>query len=280
MNSLKGKVAVVTGGSRGVGKGIALGLAEYGATVYVTGRGESEMLPSFLSETSIFKTVEEIEKIGGVGISHQCDHSNDNEVEALFLRIIREQGKLDILVNNAWGGSMHAMRDYFFNTPFWNQPVSLWDDHHMVGVRSNYVAGRYAAQIMSKQKKGIIANISYYGGRRYMNNVAYGVSKAAVDRLSADMAYELKDYGVSVFSIYPGQVSTEGMKEYAKYNPSLNVDEMETPQFVGRCIAALSMDNNVIKETGKILITAELAEKYNITDINGKKHKSMKSALW
>ncbi len=281
MVSLRGKVAIVTGASRGIGRGAALGLAELGATVYVTGRTESgEMLPEFLNKTSIYNTADEATKLGGVGIAHKCDHSSDDEVEALFKRVMKEQGRLDILVNNAWSGGMHAMQGYFFNTPFWKQPVSLWDDNFNVGLRSNYVASRLAAGIMAEQKSGLIINISFYGGRHYFNNVSYGVCKAAVDRLSADTAFELKEHGVSVFSLYPGQVSTEGMVEFAKNSKDINIENMESPQFTGRCIAALAMDSNAIRGTGEILITAELAEKYGFTDIDGKQPKSLRAELW
>jgi dehydrogenase/reductase SDR family protein 1 len=183
-------------------------------------------------------------------------------------------------VNNAWGGGIHALQGYFFNTPFWEQPVSLWDDNFNVGLRSNYVASRLAAKIMTKQKQGLIVNISFFGGRRYFNNVSYGVCKAAVDRLSADTAFELKEYGIPVVSLYPGQVSTEGMLEYAKYNKDIDIDSMESPQFTGRCIAALANDSEIIKKTGEILITAEVAEKYGFTDINGKQPKSLRAELW
>ncbi|WP_105619026.1 SDR family NAD(P)-dependent oxidoreductase [Vallitalea okinawensis] len=281
MVNLKGKVAIVTGASRGVGKGIVLGLAEAGAIVYVTGRTEKAvMLPEFLKETSIHHTVKEVNRLGGIGIAHKCDHSNDQEVEELFKQVMDEQGKLDILVNNAWGGGIHAMEDYFFSHSFWKQPISLWDDNYTVGVRSNYVASKYAAEIMVKQRSGLIVNVSFYGGRRYMNNVAYGVCKAAIDRLSADTAHELKKYNVPVFSLYPGQVSTEGMKEFARYDQSIDIDSMETPQFVGRCIAAVANDDEAIKDTGNILITAEVAQKYGFTDIDGKQPQSMRSELW
>lgn len=123
MESLIGKVAVVTGASRGVGKGIALGLAEYGATVYVTGRTEKgDMLPDYIKGTTIYQTADEVTKMGGVGIAHRCDHGKDEEVYSLFERVKKEQGRLDILVNNAWAGGKHASEEYFFNTPFWKQP--------------------------------------------------------------------------------------------------------------------------------------------------------------
>lgn len=281
MKSLKGKVAIVTGASRGVGKGVALGLAEFGCTVYITGRTESgELLPEFLKSTSIHQTAAEVNRLGGVGIAHKCDHASDDQVEELFKRVEAEQGRLDILVNSAWAGGAHVLGGYFFNTPFWEQPVSLWDDNYTVGLRSNYVASRLAAKMMMVQKSGLIVNISFYGGRRYMNNVAYGVCKAAVDKLSADTAHELKDYGVSVFSLYPGQVGTEGMLEAAKYDANFDVSAMETPRFVGRCIAALAGDENAIVDTGKIMITAELAAHYGFSDFDGKQPESLRGLLW
>jgi dehydrogenase/reductase SDR family member 1 len=281
MKSLKGHVALVTGASRGVGKGIAIGLGEMGATVYITGRTENgEGLPEFLKESGIYQTAAEVDRVGGVGIAHKCDHANDQAVDKLFQRIMQEQGRLDILVNNAWGGSLHAMQSYFFNTPFWEQPVALWDDNFTVGLRSDYYASRLAAQRMVKQKSGLIINISYYGGRHYFNNVAYGVNKAAIDRLSADMALELKPHGVSVISLYPGQVSTEGMQAYARMDPSFALNAMETPQFVGRCIAALALDQDRMEKTGEILITAEIGEEYGLVDINGSHPKSQRAELW
>ncbi len=279
--NLKGKVAIVTGSSRGVGRGIAKGLGEAGATVYVTGRTENgDALPEFLHQTGIYETATEVTALGGTGIAHRCDHANDEETEALFKRVLSEQGRLDILVNNAWGGGVHAAQSYFFNTPFWQQPVTLWDDNFLVGLRSNYITSGLAADIMVRQQSGMIVNVSYYGGRHYFNNVAYGVCKAAVDRLSADTGHELKPYGVSVFSLYPGQVSTEGMLEYAKYDPTVDIGAMESPQFVGRCVAALAKDAKAIEKSGQILITAEIAEQYGITDTNGNRPKSQRAELW
>jgi dehydrogenase/reductase SDR family protein 1 len=253
MKSLKGKIAIVTGASRGVGKGIALGLAEYGATVYVTGRTENDAaLPEFLKKTTIYDTEKAINQAGGIGIAHRCDHSNDEEVRQLFERVQKEQGRLDILVNNAWSGASHIMNDYFWNTPFWEQPMSLFDDFNQVGLRSSYLASQHAARIMTKQKSGLIANISFHSAYHYWINVSHGLFKAATDKFTADAAYELKDFGVKVFSIYPGTVRTEGMLEFAKYNPSIRVEDMESPQYVGRCISELALDNDSIEQTGKV----------------------------
>lgn len=280
MKALMGKVALVTGASRGVGKGIAKGLGEAGATVYITGRTENDKeLPEYLEGSSIRQTADEVNQLGGVGIAHKCDHARDEQVDALFQRIIQEQGRLDILVNNAWGGSLHATQPYFFNTPFWEQPMALWDDNYLVGLRSDYYASKLAATIMVEQKNGLIVNVSYYGGRHYFNNVAYGVTKAAIDRLSADMAHELKPHGVTAISLYPGQVSTEGMLAYAKMDPSVDLDKMESPQFIGRCVAALALDDRLLEKTGQILITAELAETYEIRDINGNQPRSQRAEL-
>jgi dehydrogenase/reductase SDR family protein 1 len=271
MKKLKGKIAVVTGASRGVGKGVALGLASEGATVYITGRTEhGDNLPDFLKETTIHKTAEEVNRIGGVGIAHYCDFSREEDVKALFERIKNEQGQLDILVNNAWAGSAHVMNEYFWNTPFWQQPIALLDDFYAVGLRSGYLCSQYAAGIMTEQKSGLIVNISFYAAKQYMINPVHGIIKAAVDKMSSDTAHELKEYNVKVFSLYPGSVSTEGMRELAKHDASLNVGEMETPQFVGMCVSALALDDKAIEHSGSVLLTADVARQYNFTDIDGK----------
>jgi len=282
MESLKGKVAVVTGASRGVGKGIAMGLGEFGATVYVTGRtinkGDATVpLPGTINETA-----EEVNKIGGKGIPVRCDHRNDLEVKALFDRVLEEQGKIDILVNNAWAGYENIAKvtrpeEYIFETPFWKQPISLWDDMQTVGLRSTYVASAFAAPIMIDQNDGLIVNISYYAGRRYMSNVAYGVCKAAVDRFTADAALELKDHGVTVISLYPGLVRTESVM---RNQDLFDLSNSESPHFIGRCVAALAGDRSKHFETGKILIAAEVAQKYGFTDIDGKQPKSLREQLW
>jgi len=281
MSNLKGKVVIVTGASRGIGKGIALGLAEQGATIYVTGRTEDgKNLPEFIKDTTIYYTAEEINRRGGIGIAHRCDHSKEDEIEGLFERVINEQGRLDILVNNAWGAGKHILEGYFFNTPFWEQPIKLFDDDLTVGLRSNYIASRLAAKQMIKQQEGLIVNISYYGGRRYFNNVSYGVCKAAIDKLSADIAHELKPFGVKAISLYPGTVKTEGMVEFAKYDASINLEDMESLEFAGKCISALALDDELINHSGKIFITAEVAQKYGFTDNNGKQPVSQRDILW
>ena len=193
MNRLDGKVAVVTGASRGIGKGVVLGLAAAGAIVYITGRTENnDGLPGFLYGTTIYRTAEEADRLGGVGIVHRCDFSNDEDIASLFGRIKNEQGCLDILVNNAWAGAAHVMNGYFWNTPFWEQPIKMLDDFYTVGLRSGYLCSQHAAKIMSEQKSGLIANISFCCARRYLINPVHGIIKAAVDKMTADTACELK----------------------------------------------------------------------------------------
>jgi len=277
MKNLAGKIAVVTGASRGIGKGIALGLAAQGATVYVTGRTENDDgLPDFLKGTTIHKTVEEVNQIGGIGIAHRCDFSHDEDVKALFERVKSEQGKLDILVNNAWAGANHVVNGYFWNTPFWKQPIALFDDFYTVGLRSGYLCSQYAAEMMTEQKSGLITNISFYSAKQYWITPAHGVFKSATDKMTADTAHELKEFGIKVFSLYPGSVSTEGMREMAKYDNAMNVNEMESPQFVGMCVAALALDDNATEQSGKVLLTADVAQQYGFTDIDGKQPVALK----
>lgn len=268
MQNLAGKVAIVTGASRGVGKGVALGLGEAGATVYVTGRTVEQPIEPAIAGT-VSETADEVTRLGGNGIAVRCDHCNDEEVEALFSRVSAEQQRLDILVNSVWGGyeSMFENNEFTWSRPFWLQPVSRWDAMFDAGVRANYVSSRFAAPIMIAQGGGLIVNISFYAGRKYMGNVAYGVSKAATDRLSADMAIELRQYNVAAVSLYPGMVRTERVMKAAEF---LDLSNSESPQFIGRAVAAIASDPNVSRKTGQALIAAELGIEYGFTDIDGK----------
>ena len=167
------------------------------------------------------------------------------------------------------------MNEYFWNAPFWKQPISLLDDFYTVGLRSGYLCSQYAAEIMTEKKNGLIANISFYCAQSYFITPVHGIIKAAVDKMSADTAHELKEHGIKVFSLYPGDVSTEGMKEIAKHDTSMNINEMESPKFVGLCVAALASDDSAIKESGNVVLTGEIAVKYGFTDIDGKQPKTL-----
>jgi len=253
MKNLDGKVAIVTGATRGVGKGIALELAEAGATVYATGRT--------IVETELATT----ERL----IPVRCDHSRDSDVEAVFQRITNEQDHLDILVNSVWGGyeNMVENNEFTWMLPFWKQPFWRWDAMFAAGVRAYYVASAHAARTMVEQRGGLIVNISFWAAQKYLSNVAYGVSKAATDKLTADMAHELRDHKVAVVSLYPGLVRTEKVMEAAAF---LDLSNSESPQFIGRAVAALASDSNISEKSGRILVAAALAQEYDFTDIDGK----------
>lgn len=269
MVQLNGKVAVVTGGSRGVGKGIALGLGEAGATVYVTGRTTQEGTDVEKLGGTVFRTAEEITAAGGKGIGISCDHSDDAQVETVFQRVKEENGRLDVLVNNAWGGYERMEHDGQFTwlKPFWEQPFWRWDAMFHGGVRAAFVASALGARMMMEQGKGLIVNISFWAAQKYMSNVPYGAAKAAVDKMTADMAHEAEKYNITVVSLYPGLVRTESVLRAAEY---FDMSNSESPQFTGMVIAALADDPNVMSKTGKVLVGAALAEEYGIQDIDGK----------
>jgi NAD(P)-dependent dehydrogenase (short-subunit alcohol dehydrogenase family) len=269
MANLRGKIAVVTGASRGVGKGIAIGLGEAGATVYVTGRTIQEGADIEKLGGTIFKTAEEVTAIGGKGIAVICDHRDDAQVEKLFQHVKEENGQLDILANNAWGGYEQMIHDgeFTFFNPFWSQPFWRWDAMFQGGVRAAYVASAFAARIMAEQKSGLIVNISFWAAQKYLSNVAYGAAKAAVDKMTADMAHEATKFNVDVISLYPGLVRTESVLRNAEH---FDMSNSESPQFIGRVIAALADDQNITKKSGKVLIAAQEALEYGIKDIDGK----------
>ena len=269
MVNLSGKVAVVTGGSRGVGKGIALGLGEAGATVYITGRTTQEGSDIEKLGGTVFSTAKEVTAAGGKGIAIPCDHRDDSQVEKVFQRVLEDNGRLDILVNNAWGGYEQMEHDGEFTwlKPFWSQPFWRWDSMFNGGVRAAYVASAFAARIMLEQESGLIVNISFWAAQKYMSNVAYGAAKAAVDKLTADMAHEAAKFNIAVLSLYPGLVRTESVMRHAQ---DFDMSNSESPQFTGRVVAALANDPNIMSKTGKVWVGAALAEEYGIQDIDGK----------
>lgn len=269
MVDLKGKVAVVTGASRGVGKGIALGLGEAGATVYVTGRTTQEGTDVEKLGGTVLGTAEEVTSLGGKGIAVACDHSDDAQTAKLFQRVKEEHGRLDVLVNNAWGGYERMEHDGEFTwlKPFWEQPFWRWDAMFHGGARAAFVASAYAARLMIEQQGGLIVNISFWAAQKYLANVPYGAAKAAVDKMTADMAHEAEKFNITVISLYPGLVRTESVMRAAEY---FDMSNSESPQFTGRVIAALAADPDILKKSGKVLVVAQEALEYGIQDIDGK----------
>ena len=269
MKSLSGKVAVVTGASRGVGKGIALALGEAGATVYVTGRTTQEGTDVEKLGGNVFATAEEVTALGGKGIAVGCDHRDDAQTEKLFQQVEQEHRRLDILVNNAWGGYERMEHDGQFTwlKPFWEQPLWRWDEMFHGGVRAAFVASAFAARKMVEQQSGLIVNISFWASQKYMANVPYGAAKAAVDKMTADMAHEVEKFNIAVVSLYPGLVRTESVLRAAEY---FDMSNSESPQFTGMVIAALASDPDLMSRTGRVWVGAALAEEYGIQDIDGK----------
>jgi dehydrogenase/reductase SDR family protein 1 len=244
-------VAVVTGGSRGVGKGVAGELSRHGAHVFVTGRSEADL-----------------HQVGERALGICCDHRVDAQVEAAFQRIAHEGGSIDILVNNVWGGYERMVDEGVFTwpKPFWEQPLWRWDAMFSAGVRAHYHASQLAAPGMVARRRGLIVNISHWAAQKHLGNVAYGVSKAATDKMASDMAIELRPHGVTVVSLYPGMVRTEKVMEAAAW---LDLSNSESPEFIGRAVAALAADADVLRHTGKVLVAAALANEYGFTDLDG-----------
>ncbi|HSS60308.1 MAG TPA: SDR family NAD(P)-dependent oxidoreductase [Candidatus Limnocylindrales bacterium] len=265
MDALRGKVAVVTGATRGIGKGIAVGLGEAGATVYVTGRSTREdggSLPGTIDETAIAVT-----KLGGVGIAVRCDHRMDGDVEAVFQRVRRESGRLDFLVNNAFASP--EQRVLWSGLPFWQLPISMWDDLVAVGLRSNFVASRFAVPLMLEHGEGVIVNVSSHaaasvkpvGSKR---TVPYSVVKAALHRLTADMATELRGAGVAVVGLWPPATKTEGV--LAQQDVWGDLSDWNSPLFTGRVLASFLAQEDAFARTGEALEVEELAKQLGIVD--------------
>jgi dehydrogenase/reductase SDR family member 1 len=259
---LKGQVAVVTGASRGIGRGIALGFGQAGATVYVTGRtvmdGESRW------PGTITKTAKEVTDNGGRGIAVRCDHRNDKEVEAVFIQVQDEQQHLDILVNNATSfGETSSSRGYDPEESFWTLPVSQWDEILDVGLRSHYVASTHAARLMVPRRKGVIINISSNGATLYAGNVAYGVGKAGLDKLSADMAHQLREHNVASISVWPPLTRTE---KVISFKEQYDLEKSFSPIFTGQAVAALAADPRIMEKTGRSLRVKDLASEYSFSD--------------
>jgi NAD(P)-dependent dehydrogenase (short-subunit alcohol dehydrogenase family) len=269
MKPLAGKVALVTGASRGVGRGIALGLGEAGATVYITGRTEEAGQAVVELPGTIYRTAEEVSELGGNAIAIRCNHVDDEEVKQVFQRIQAEQNRLDILVNNVWGGYEHFNdgTEFWKEKGFWTAPLERWDKMFQAGVRAHYVSSVLAAPLMIAQHSGLIVNISFFAAQKDSAGVAYGVAKAADDRMAACMAYELREHHVAVVSLYPGLVRTESVMKAAEY---FDLSNSESPQFIGRAIAALASDPELMQKSGQILVAAALALEYGFTDIDGK----------
>ena len=272
---LSGRVAIVTGASRGIGKGIALELGAAGATVYVTARTvEPGPIPGTLGET-----VAEVEALGGRATGVVCDHHDDDAVAALFERVRTEQGRLDVLVNNVYSAIDLAP---WLGKRYWEIPPAEWDQVIGIGARSHYVAAVLATPLLLESNAALIANVSSSGSTQYAHNVLYGIGKAAVDKMTADMAHELDDTNVTVVSLWPGLVRTEIVELGARRTDdgravldlagegTFDLADAETPRFVGRGVVALAADAHAHARSGTAVTTLSLSEDYGFTDVDGR----------
>jgi dehydrogenase/reductase SDR family protein 1 len=274
MNELDNKIALVTGASRGIGKGIAIALAKSGATVYITGRTANEKHNTTKLSGTIYETEKLITTNGGKCNAIRCDHTNDQEVVKVFNHIFVTHNKLDILVNSVWGGYEYFNdgTEFWLEEGFWTSPISRWDKMFSSGVRAAYFASAQAAQKMTKQKSGIIFNLSFWTAQRNDKGVAYCTSKAATDKMTEAMAYELYKFDIPVITLYPGIVRTEAVLQNKQH---FDLSNSESPEFVGMVISKIASDKKAIEKTGKILIVAKEAMKYGIKDIDGKQPKPL-----
>ena len=257
---LHGKIAVVTGSSRGIGRGTAIALGEQGAIVYVTGRSTGT------GELTIGRTAALVDEAGGRGVAVQTDHGDDSQIAALFQRVRQDEGRLDILVNNvykipnppAWGGG------------FWEHPLSIWDDQVGIGLRAHYVASWYAAPLLlAAGPGGFICNVSSPGGQSYHFSSSYGAGKAGLDRLGADMAIELAPKDIACITLYPGSVSTEFILAARGVNAT-EMDSAQTPLAVGRSIASLASAADLMARSGSIQWVEDLGREFGIVDEYGR----------
>lgn len=250
MTGLTDQVALVTGASRGVGRGVAIGLAHAGATVFATGRSiaQAGLGPEITALT--------------------CDHTDDAAVAQVFRTVEAQTGRLDILVNSVWGGYERMVEDGRFTwpAPFWEQPTWRWDAMVTAGVRAAFVASQHAARAMVKARRGLIVHISFWAAQKYIANTLYGVSKAATDKMTSDMAHELRSHGVTVVSLYPGLVRTEAVLAAGVFD----LTNSESPEFIGRAVAALAGDPRVSRWSGRVAVAAALAAEYGFADVDGR----------
>ena len=260
-------VALVTGASRGGGRGISLVLGDEGATVYITGRSVRGEPTTLERPGTIDDTAEELTARGGTGIAVRCDHTDDAQVEALFGRIREEHGRLDLLVNNAWSGYELPLDT---KTPFWEMSWRHWDLMFDGGLRATAYASMLAAPLMVAARRGLIVNMTWVLDRPH-GNAFYEVVKNATNKLTEQLADDLRPYGVACVAVSPGFMRLERMD----LSPE-TAAKAESPEFAGRAIAALAADPHVLQRSGGVFTTPALARDYGFTDVDGKQQ----SAFW
>lgn len=296
MSSLSGKICIVTGATRGIGKGIALQLGEAGATVYITGRTLEPKADSVGG--SLQETAQEVVDRGGKCIPVRCDHGNDDDVKQLFERVKKEQnGRLDVLVNNAYSAVTAISNSMSKNLKYWEEGLEMWDTVNKVGLRGHYIASIYAAEMMVPAKQGFIVNVSSAGGLVHFATVPYCIGKSGCDRMAAECAIHLRKHNIAFISLWPGPVQTEHVKNMILNPDSDNsglvtkdttgtmgnkpdqvsriFENGEHPEFAGKAIVHLATDPNVMKKSGRIIHTTAVANEFGFNDVDGRHHLHM-----
>lgn len=271
---LHGKVGLVAGGTRGAGRGIAVELAAAGATVYITGRSSRAGRSDMDRPETIEDTAELAAAAGGTGVAVRCDHSDPEQVAALLHRVRGEQGRLDVLVNDIWGGDPLTEWD----TPFWQLDLTkvraMWER----AVLTHLITSQHALPLMLERPGGLVVEVTDGDGSRYRGNLAYDLVKTAVNRLAFAQAEELRPHGLTALAVTPGFLRSEAMldgfgvtettwRDAVEQDPHFAASE--TPRYVGRAVAALAADPHVHRRSGQVLTSWDLAEEYDLHDIDG-----------
>jgi NAD(P)-dependent dehydrogenase (short-subunit alcohol dehydrogenase family) len=266
--NLKGKVTVVTGASRGAGRGIAAVLGQSRATVYVTGRStENDGSPQNFPWT-IDQTAAEVTARGGDGIAVACDHTDPEQVDRLFRRVAKDEGKIDLLVNNVWGGYERNERG-LPPGPFWKQPAWNWEAMFESGLKAHFLATTAALPLMLRRRRGLIVNTVAWDRGKYLLNLYYDVAKQAIRRMAYGLSLELRKYGITAVAVAPGWMRTELVLAAHRKTP-FDLRRTESPEYLGRAITSLAADSKVLAKSGEVLTVGELAKEYGFTDVDGR----------
>jgi NAD(P)-dependent dehydrogenase (short-subunit alcohol dehydrogenase family) len=244
--------------------------------VYFTARSTRATGPTGGVPGTIDETAEEAALLGGDAIGVACDHRDDEQTRAVVDRIRDEQGRLDILVNNVWGGYEYLHRGEYAHAgrPAWERPLSLWDEMFDAGPRAHYVTSALAAPLMIERGSGLIVNVSYFAGESFRGDVIYSLAKSTSTRMAAHLAEELRPHGVAAVALYPGLVRTESVLAAGGF---FDLSNSESPQFVGRAVAALAADAAILDRSGRALVVAELGEEYGFKDVDGIQPRSVRA---